>query len=228
MSTHSMIGRWNSDGTVDAIYCHFDGYPKHHSPILAQHYATEAQVNALIALGDLEVLAHEGFRRLLDELDGWKPARHYTSRAAFVRSTLKGPAAYLYLWRNGRWSVFGCALHGQWTACAKDVEDCPADNESVTPTQEVEFWFRPECGRDDRMGPEIGPFKSYLQVIYRELTCEPESSTDNVLAWNDAAAYDWFLNRNNPTVKRCTKAVDGKLPWSDLVIYAKVVTTDPA
>jgi len=56
MSTRSLIGIENPDGTIEAIYCHFDGYPENHGPILAGHYTTEEQVRKLIALGDLSSL----------------------------------------------------------------------------------------------------------------------------------------------------------------------------
>lgn len=89
----------------------------------------------------------------------------------------------------------------------------------MTKKKDVQFSFRPECGYDDRIGPDIGPFAGYLQIIYRELTCDPKGAMDNCLAvWNDADGH-WYLNRNNPVVKRCTKAGDGKLPWSDLAIF---------
>jgi hypothetical protein len=105
---------------------------------------------------------------------------------------------------------------GVWTTSdvPSRVDPSPRQGE-----QTMRFYFRPECGREGRMGPDIGPFDSYLQLTYGELTCEPEDSTDNVVAAWDQTMGDWFLNRNNPTVKRCTKARDGKLPWSDLVIF---------
>ena len=87
---------------------------------------------------------------------------------------------------------------------------------------EPRFWFRPECGRDDRIGPDIGPFEDFLQLTYRELVCNGHGSTDTCVAvWNEEKG-DWYLNGENPTVKRCTEARDRKDPWSDLVIYVKV------
>ena len=56
MSTRSNIGILNQDGTVDYIYCHFDGYVEHNGQILNEHYTTEGKVRQLIALGDLSVL----------------------------------------------------------------------------------------------------------------------------------------------------------------------------
>jgi hypothetical protein len=59
MATRSHIGVRNTDGTVDYIYCHFDGYPTHNGKILTDHYADMDKVNALMKLGDLSILGAE-------------------------------------------------------------------------------------------------------------------------------------------------------------------------
>jgi hypothetical protein len=59
MATRSHIGVRNTDGTVDYIYCHFDGYPSHNGKILIDHYADMDKVNALMKLGDLSILGAE-------------------------------------------------------------------------------------------------------------------------------------------------------------------------
>ena len=59
MATRSNIGILNSDGTVDYIYCHFDGYVEHNGKILNEHYSEEGSVWGLIALGDLSILGPE-------------------------------------------------------------------------------------------------------------------------------------------------------------------------
>ena len=59
MATRSYIGVRNTDGTVDYIYCHFDGYPTHNGKILTDHYADMDKVNALMKLGDLSILGPE-------------------------------------------------------------------------------------------------------------------------------------------------------------------------
>ncbi len=56
MSTRSNIGILNQDGTVNYIYCHFDGYLEHNGEILNKHYTTEGKVRMLMELGDLSVL----------------------------------------------------------------------------------------------------------------------------------------------------------------------------
>lgn len=59
MATRSNIGILNQDGTVNYIYCHWDGYPEHNGSILNKHYTTGDEVRKLIALGDLSILGPE-------------------------------------------------------------------------------------------------------------------------------------------------------------------------
>lgn len=56
MATRSYIGVRNTDGSVDYIYCHFDGYPDHNGDILTNYYSKKNQVDELLKLGDLSVL----------------------------------------------------------------------------------------------------------------------------------------------------------------------------
>ena len=59
MATRSMIGMVEADGSVRAIYCHWDGYVKHNGMILDKHYSDPAEVKALVDLGNISVLAEE-------------------------------------------------------------------------------------------------------------------------------------------------------------------------
>ena len=59
MSTRSNIARRNLDGSVEFIYCHLDGYPVHHGPILLSHYAGNCEMGQLLELGDLSSLGAE-------------------------------------------------------------------------------------------------------------------------------------------------------------------------
>lgn len=59
MSTRSDIIAQCADGTWARIYCHSDGYLSHNGRILFDHYTSQSQIDALIALGDLSVLGPE-------------------------------------------------------------------------------------------------------------------------------------------------------------------------
>lgn len=64
MSTRSNIGVLQTDGTVHAIYCHYDGYPEGVGATLKEHYSADPdnpwladeKVEDLIDLGNLSSL----------------------------------------------------------------------------------------------------------------------------------------------------------------------------
>jgi hypothetical protein len=56
MSTNSHIGIINLDGTVETIYCHFDGYIDGVGKTLFHYYYTENKVRELLTLGSLSSL----------------------------------------------------------------------------------------------------------------------------------------------------------------------------
>ena len=59
MSTRSNIAILNNDGTVTAIYCHWDGYLEYNGRILAEYYPEIERVKRLISGGDLSSLNKE-------------------------------------------------------------------------------------------------------------------------------------------------------------------------
>ena len=58
MATRSAIAVQTPHG-LRAVYCHWDGYPSHHLPILSSHYPTAKAAAALILPGDISVLRTE-------------------------------------------------------------------------------------------------------------------------------------------------------------------------
>ena len=56
MGTRSRIGILNTDGTVEAVYCHFDGSPSHNGKILLEHYTDENKIREFLSYGDLSAL----------------------------------------------------------------------------------------------------------------------------------------------------------------------------
>jgi hypothetical protein len=55
MATRSRIGIVKENGTVESIYCHWDGYPEHNGQLLLKHYDYN-MTKDLIDLGDISVL----------------------------------------------------------------------------------------------------------------------------------------------------------------------------
>lgn len=56
MATRSLIGMELEDGTVESIYCHFDGYLDNNGWILQRSYNTAERVSELISLGGIRSL----------------------------------------------------------------------------------------------------------------------------------------------------------------------------
>jgi hypothetical protein len=56
MATRSNIAVQISQTKVISVYCHFDGYPSHHLPILNEHYNTLEKALELISEGNISVL----------------------------------------------------------------------------------------------------------------------------------------------------------------------------
>ena len=71
MGTRSTIALEYADGTVEQVYCHWDGYLEHNGQILAKHYMDPFKVRDLIALG--------GFSRLDTTVEATKSTA-YTQR----------------------------------------------------------------------------------------------------------------------------------------------------
>ena len=59
MSTRSKIGIENENGRVNAIYCHWDGYPEYNGKILKECYSDRNKLQQLLELGDISVLKED-------------------------------------------------------------------------------------------------------------------------------------------------------------------------
>ena len=56
MSTRSTIALEYADGTVQQVYCHWDGYLDYNGKILQEHYSNPFILRDLIDLGDISLL----------------------------------------------------------------------------------------------------------------------------------------------------------------------------
>ena len=56
MGTRSTIAMEFADGTVQQVYCHWDGYLAHNGQILFQYYSDPFKLRDLIDLGDMSSL----------------------------------------------------------------------------------------------------------------------------------------------------------------------------
>ena len=56
MATRSTIALEYADGTVDRVYCHWDGYLDHNGRILLEHYTDPFKLQLMMDLGDMSTL----------------------------------------------------------------------------------------------------------------------------------------------------------------------------
>lgn len=119
MGTRSHIGMLQPDGTVNAIYCHWDGYPEHNGKILMEHYTDPKKIEALIALGSLSTLGEElGEKHDFEDRshETWCMAHHRDRNEERAIDTHKNIDQYLcgkadscgggewrYLWDGTQW-----------------------------------------------------------------------------------------------------------------------------
>lgn len=73
----------------------------------------------------------------------------------------------------------------------------------------IRYYFRLECGREDRMSEPIGPFDDFLQLTYTDLRVGPDGK--------EVAHFgrdgDWHLKDK--------EFGDPGERWSDIVIWAE-------
>jgi len=119
MATRSMIGILENDGSVTAIYCHWDGYPENNGHLLRKHWDDAYLIDHLMALGNLSYLGKEiGERQDFDQPAGrdWclsygrdrceadQGATSYASRDDYIGNAAEDHCAdYIYLWENDMW-----------------------------------------------------------------------------------------------------------------------------
>lgn len=108
MATRSTIAILNSDdGSVDAIYCHWDGYVEGGvGQMLFEHYNTAEKVKELIALGDISSLEETTEKTIAYNRNRGEELiiRKYQSIVAYqVSDNDKQEYNYLYIESTGQW-----------------------------------------------------------------------------------------------------------------------------
>lgn len=120
MATRSTIGIRQADGTIKAIYCHWDGYPAGVGAGLSQNYNSKEQAEALIALG--------GFSSLMETLEETKAgaygtesdsARTFTGEADWFQNFNAGEE-YFYLYTEGTGWLY--SQGGNWSGIKTESE----------------------------------------------------------------------------------------------------------
>lgn len=119
MGTRSTIALEFADGTVEQVYCHWDGYLEHNGVILQNHYMDPFEVKALVSLGGFSSLK-ETFGETADEAYTQRGedlcVNKYKSFDEYVREGQR--EEYNYILRNidgvATWFVEFYATEGEW------------------------------------------------------------------------------------------------------------------
>lgn len=78
MTTRSTIALEFADGTVQQVYCHWDGYVSNNGQILLRHYSDPFKLQRLIDLGAMSSLGREiGEKHDFSRLDAQMSADEY-------------------------------------------------------------------------------------------------------------------------------------------------------
>lgn len=144
MGTRSNIGIINEDGSVTAIYCHWDGFLSYSGKILLQHYTSTDIVNQLMLLGDLSSLNEKlypddskphtfqnqqedvcvAYGRERNESD--VDCKIFKDIGDFERFAGNSDAEYQYLFNSGKWTYREINRDDKWKQLT--AEDCEDNN----------------------------------------------------------------------------------------------------
>lgn len=108
MATRSYVGIEREDGTIDAVYIHWDGYPERRGRAFEQGgYVTREKVEELIRRGGASSIILESYSNIYDE-----PAVTFQSRQDYADAFRNSSIEYLYLFCRGeekwRYMVADC------------------------------------------------------------------------------------------------------------------------
>ena len=99
MSTRSNIGIINVDGSLEVIYCHFDGYLEGVGRVLLENYNTEEKVRELLSRGHVSSLE----TNLIDCKFYHESSDKYSSIEEYNPDTLHIEYQYLYNVSTKEW-----------------------------------------------------------------------------------------------------------------------------
>lgn len=133
MATRSRIGILNKTGTVDSVYCHWDGYIDGNGVTLFENYATIDQVRDLMVKGDFSALgeAPETTEYYVDR--GEDPESLKARTDSSLEEFLRDREEYMYYLdeTSNKWFV---SKHGNTAislqeAIDKDLDDVEEEEE---------------------------------------------------------------------------------------------------
>jgi len=137
MATRSYIGVQMPNGSIEAVYCHFDGYPRGVGHTLHTYHNSLQAAASILELGDLSYLAEKlapepgqehkfgnavegvtvAYTR--DRGETGLEARTFPDIKTFTQAAEGSWAEYVYLFRDGAWSYSPVPTQGEpvWNPC---------------------------------------------------------------------------------------------------------------
>jgi hypothetical protein len=147
MGTRSAIGYQLPSGRIRAVYCHWDGYPKHQVPILIEHYNSLEKVKALIKPGSMSSLrTRDTWKTYADSM--LRDENNEVIRDAegyFCKEGDRGPQP-LYHWERGD--------DGPWNATGSDYGDPPITKATLKSAKK--YWLNSSCEYMYVFIPDLG------------------------------------------------------------------------
>jgi len=147
MATRSTIALEFADGTVEQVYCHWDGYLSNNGQILLRHYSDPFKLQRLIDLGAISSLGSEigkkqDFDKRETQNDNWSLIYARDRGEELVKHRFKDYADYkanaqseeynYILRRDGKWYVeFYGEFDGLLEQAIMDEQDRKAQEETA-------------------------------------------------------------------------------------------------
>ncbi len=108
MATRSTIAIEFHDGTIEEIYCHWDGYLENNGKILMEHYKNVDKIITMMNHGDLSSLGTDNascvyYGRDRGEPVGEVACNSYIDFADYLKN--HDSQEYDYIFRNNEWFV---------------------------------------------------------------------------------------------------------------------------
>lgn len=102
MATRSTIGIQNDDETIEAVYCHWDGYLGGVGKTLKENYDSEDKIKHLLSFGNISSLGEDINSSLFYERD--RQEKDQESRILSTQEQLKNfKQEYNYIWIENEW-----------------------------------------------------------------------------------------------------------------------------
>ena len=102
MSTRATVSVRYSENHYQAVYLHYDGYPRQTGSILTEFYNDLARAQALVEGGEIRYLHRENGRA--EHFQDAAPPTTLGSYQSVIDFSRNAAASYVYVFEDGGWS----------------------------------------------------------------------------------------------------------------------------